>query len=548
MKVSDYIMSFLVSEGVDHIFLLPGGGNMYLVDSVGRQQGITFTACLHEQAAAIAADGYAQFRNALGVALVTSGPGGTNAVTGVAGSWTDSVPVLILSGQVKTADIKPNSRIRTRGYQEIDIVSIVRPITKYAVTVLDPRTIRYHLEKAVFLAQSGRKGPVWLDIPLDIQAAEIDPLVLQGFTPQKTIQEDVLSSVYRAVECLSRAVCPVILAGYGIKSAGVESLFRTCISQLGIPVLTTWRACDLITEDCPFYFGRPGLAGQSGANLILKNADVLLAIGARLDFGQIGYDGELLSQETKKIIVDIDPEEISKQRFFTHLSVNTDVGLFMTELYSQLPRYRAPNRQVWLDQCLNWKLKHLDEIPEYRGVSIHAIVDVLSELLTSEDLLVPGSSGACSNIFMQAFRVREGQRVLNSPGLGAMGFGIPQTIGACLASRGRRTVCLNGDGGFQLNIQELETIHRLGLPIKFFYLDNGGYGSIQCTQRKYFESRFIGSNSASGLTLPGISRLAEAYQIPYNRIDKPEELKVRIREALSGPGPFICEVIIGESK
>ena len=546
MKLSDYVMSFLVGEGVDHIFLLPGGGNMHLIDSVGRQDGLSFTACLHEQAAAIAADGYAQFSGGLGVALVTTGPGGTNAVTGVAGSWAESVPVLILSGQVKTSDIKPNAQMRTRGFQEIDIVSIVRPITKYAVTVLDPGTIRHHLEKAAFLAQSGRKGPVWLDIPLDVQAAEVDPHQLRGFNPPEALSEDIKGSVRRTIERLVQAARPVILAGYGIKSANSELLFQKCIARLGIPVLTTWRACDLMAENHPLYFGRPGAIGQPGANFILRNADWLLAIGARLDFGQIGYDDEFLSPETKKIVVDVDPEELSKHRFPITLEIETDAGLFMAELYSQMPGYHAPNRQAWLDQCRAWKPGHSDDIPEYRGVSTRALIEVLSELLTPDDLLVPCSSGSCSNIFMQAFRVKDGQRVLNSPGFGAMGFGIPQTIGACLASRKRRTVCVNGDGGFQLNLQELETIRRLGLPIKYFYLNNEGYASIRATQRKYFGGRLVGSDPASGLTLPEISRLADAYQIPHNRIDSPEELKGRIREALSGPGPFICEVI-GES-
>jgi acetolactate synthase-1/2/3 large subunit len=554
MKLSDYVMSSLVGEGVDYIFLLPGGGNMHLIDSAGRQKGLVFVACLHEQAAAIAADAYAQFKGELGVALVTTGPGGTNAITGIAGSWAESVPLLILSGQVKTSDIKPDPKMRMRGFQEVDIVSIVRPITKYAVTVTDPGTIRYHLEKAAFLARSGRKGPVWLDIPLDVQAAAVDPFKLRSFDPAELSAgssadgQKIKSAVRRTLELLSQATRPVILAGYGIKLSKSESLFKECSVRLGVPILTTWKACDLVGDEHPLYFGRPGTIGQRGANFLLQNADLLLAIGARLDFGQIGYSDETFARGAKKIIVDIDPSELSKHRFPTDLAVEADASLFIEELSSQLSGFRASGWQDWIDRCRAWKLRYPVVLPEYRvhtgGISTYVLVDALSELLTPDDLLVPGSSGSCSDIFMQAFRVKTGQRILNSPGFGAMGFGIPQTIGACLASRKRRTVCLNGDGGFQLNIQELETVRRLGLPIKYFYLNNRGYASIRATQRNYFEGRFVASDPASGLTFPEISRLAEAYRIPWNRIGKTEELEERAREALSGSGPFVCEVMV----
>jgi len=534
MKLSDYVMSFLVAEGVDHVFLLPGGGNMYLVDSAGRQEGLSYVVCLHEQAAAIAADGYAQFTGNLGAALVTTGPGGTNAVTGVAGAWAESTPLFILSGQVKTADIKPNGQMRTRGFQEIDIVSVVRPITKYAVTVKEPWMIRYHLEKAAHLARTGRKGPVWLDIPLDVQRAEIDPETLQRFTLTPSWWANHLpADVGFALELIGKAERPVILAGHGIKAAHRESLFRECAAKLGIPVLTTWRASDLMGDDHPLYCGRPGPLGQPGANLIMQEADLLLSIGARLDFGQIGYDAEFINRDMKKIVVDSDREELSKHRFSVDLSIAADAGLFLEELYTRHLGLRLRNRQAWLDGCLERKSLG----------SRDALVDVLSDMLTPDDLLVPCSSGSGSNTFMLDFRVKFGQRVLNSPGFGAMGYGIPQAIGACLASGGRRTVCLNGDGGFQLNIQELETVWRLNLPIKYFYLNNGGYASIRATQRKYFDGRYVASDSASGLTFPDISRVAEAYLIRSNRVSEPGELKECVREALDAPGPFICEVI-----
>jgi acetolactate synthase-1/2/3 large subunit len=533
MRLSDYVMSFLVAEGVRDIFLVPGGGNMYLVDSAGRQKGLSYVACLHEQAAAIAADGYAQYTGNLGVALVTTGPGGTNAVTGVAGAWTESTPLIILSGQVKTADIRANDQTRTRGFQEIDIVSVVRPITKHAVTIKEPRMIRYHLEKAVVVARTGRKGPVWLDIPLDVQRAEVEPDKLQPFTPTPNWwANDVPAHVGSTLELLSQSERPVILAGHGIRSAGKETLFRECAAKLGVPVLATWRACDVVGDDHPLYCGRPGALGQPGANIIMQDADLLLSIGARLDFGQIGYDSDFINRETKKVVVDVDRRELHKHPFPIDVPAEADAGLFLEELYARLPGLVPRNRQAWLDRCLSWKLLGTPD----------PFIDVLSNALAPDDLLVPCSSGSGANTFMRDFRVKFGQRVLNSPGFGAMGYDIPQSIGACLAS-GRRTICVVGDGGFQLNIQELETVQRLGLPVKFFYLNNGGYASIRSTQRKYFEGRFVASDPASGLTLPDISRVAEAYLIRSNRVEGPGELEERVREALDAPGPFICEVM-----
>ena len=309
MKLSDFVASFISRQKVKHVFLLPGGGNMHLVDSIGKESELNFVACLHEQAAAIAADGYAQFSGNLGVALVTTGPGGTNAITGVAGSWVESVPLLVISGQVKSADIKPDPKMRMLGFQEIDIISIVKSITKYAVTITDPQSILYHLEKAVCLARSGRPGPVWIDIPLDIQAAIIDMNNLETFdglassTSINSSTSGLQKSVGKTLELLLNAERPVILAGNGIKIARCQSVFANIIHQLRIPVLTTWKGCDLISEDNAFYYGRPGSVGQRGANFIQQNSDFILTLGCRLDFGQIGYAQETFARNAKKIVV-----------------------------------------------------------------------------------------------------------------------------------------------------------------------------------------------------------------------------------------------------
>jgi acetolactate synthase-1/2/3 large subunit len=554
MKLSDYVSSFIAKQGVGHVFLLPGGGCMHLVDSVGKEAGLKFVACLHEQGASIAADGYAQYSGNLGVALVTTGPGSTNAITGVAGSWIESVPVLILSGQVKTADIKPSHDMRMKGFQEVDTENIVKPITKYAVTVRDPKLIRYHLEKAVYLARHGRPGPVWLDIPLDIQAASIELGELKRFDPEefstsayqgKGLNKDLFKKLIGMISASKR---PVIIAGNGTRLGGNSALFVETIERLGIPMLMTWKGCDLMDDQHPLYFGRPGVLAQRGANFIQQNADLVIAVGARLDFGQIGYASQTFARGAKKVIVDIDAMELAKFNFPVELPIHVDAGEFWKGLHESLGEYQRPNWSEWVSRCKNWKSNYPVVTEEYRNQKEYAnsyvLVEKLSEMMSSDDLLVPGSSGACSDVCLQSFKVKKGQRVLNSPGIGAMGFGIPQTIGACIASGGRRTVNVNGDGGFQMNIQELETVHRLGLPIKYFILNNQGYASMRVTHRNYFQGRLVASDASSGLTLPDVRKIADAYGISNNRISLNGEIGDKIKEAFETKCPFITEVMI----
>jgi acetolactate synthase I/II/III large subunit len=554
VKLSDYVASFIVQQGVKQVFLLPGGGCMHLIDSIGKESRLHYVACLHEQTATIAADAYAQYTRNLGVALVTTGPGSTNAITGVAGSWVESVPVLIVSGQVKTADIKPSPDMRMLGFQEVDITPMVQPVTKYAVTVHDPMTIRYHLEKAVFLARCGRPGPAWINIPLDIQAYVIEPEKLLGFSATELTdrfvpeREPLADRVNRVLELLLQAHRPVIIAGYGVKLSNSEELFLRLAERLGIPVLTTWKACDLLADDHPLFFGRPGVLAPRGANFTQQNSDFVLALGARLDFGQIGYVSETFARAAKKVIVDIDSLELSKFKFPVDVPICASVSDFLQVLECKIAGITLPIWSTWIQRCQSWKQQYPVVTAAYRAqthyVNSYVLVEALSKAMTSEDLLVPGSSGACSDVCLQSFKVKHGQRILNSPGIGAMGFGLPHTIGACLASDRRRVICVNGDGGFQLNIQDLETVHRLGLPVKYFILNNGGYGSMRATHQNYFQGRLVASDPSSGLTLPDIRRIGDAYRIPNNRITNHAELETRIAEALSTDGPFISEVMI----
>jgi len=551
MKLSDYVMSFIASCGVKHVFMLSGGGAMHLVDSVGRNKDLNYVCNLHEQACAIAAEAYGQYTGNLGVALVTTGPGGTNAITGVAGAWLDSTPMLIISGQVKRPDLAGNTGVRQMGFQEIDIVDIVRPVTKYAVTVMEPDSIRYHLEKAVHLARHGRPGPVWVDIPLDVQAAEIDEHALRAFDGANAPQSgdaELSGKVLAAIELLDKAQRPVILAGNGIRLANAQEDFLRMIERLGIPVLTTWKAIDFIPDDHPLYAGRPGAVGQRGANFTQQNSDCLMIIGARLDLGQTAYTHETFAPDARKIMVDVDAAEIAKLRMRIDVPIVADAGDFIREFNRHYHPDLRKARPAWLQTCKAWQKRYPVIAPEYwkerRFVNDYVLIDVLSDELGPGDLLVPGSSGACSERTMQAFRAREGLRIFNTQGLGSMGFGIPAAIGGCLASGRKRTVSIEGDGGFIMNIQELETVKRLNLPITFFVLNNGGYVSIQTTQKNYFDGRYVGSSASSGLTLPDIRAVARSFGLPTARLRNHTRIREKVRDILNRPGPVVCEVMV----
>jgi len=549
IKLSDYVFKFIADLGIDYVFFLPGGGCMHLVDSLGKNKKLKYICFLHEQAAVIASDAYAQYTNNLGVALVTTGPGSTNAITGVVGAWIDSVPLLVISGQVKRPDMIGDSFLRQRGVQEVNIIPIVKPITKYAVTILEPESIRYHLEKAVYLARNGRPGPVWIDIPLDVQAGMIDEKKLKRFEPSelpKTKNKELEILVDKTIQLINQSERPVILAGNGIRLSAALDDFLKLIRYLKIPVLTTWKAIDFLAEDDPLFFGRPGSIAQRGANFILQNSDLILTIGARLDLAQVGYNYKNFSPCAKKIVVDIDPEEIKKLKMDIEIKICADAKDFIKELLKQKEKIILKDRTTWFNYCKTQKEKYPVVLPEYwkkkKFVNTYVLIEVLSQLMKNNDLLIPGSSGSCSEITMQAFKVKKGQRIFNNPGLGAMGYGLPASIGACLASGKKRTISIIGDGGLQVNIQELETLKRLNLPIKIFVLNNNGYASIRNTQRNYFKDHLVGCDPSSGLTLPDICKVASAYGLKNFRILNHKNIKKKIKKVLETKGPVICEV------
>ncbi len=556
MKLSDYVTRFIADQGVKHVFLVTGGGAMHLNQSLGAEPAIEPVCNSHEQASAICAEAYAKATNHLGVCMVTTGPGGTNAVTGVAGAWLDSTPTLFVSGQVKRPDRMFDKAgrplgMRQLGVQEVDIVSIVRPITKYAVTILDPAEIRYHLQKAVYLALHGRPGPVWIDIPLDVQAAPIDnPERLRTFDPSEleaqTGASNLEQEVGRLIEKLNQAERPLLFAGNGIRLARAEQEFEQLRKLLGIPTVATWCAADLVPSDDPTYVGRPGSVAARGANFALQNCDLLLAIGVRLDFAITGYAPQNLAREAHKAAVDIDPAELAKLDPHLQQPICADARAFLGELLRRREAIRLRDHSAWNARCADWKTRYPVVTGEHRRpeerVSIFHLAEAIGTESNPDDLLVSGSSGSGIEIFLLACPTRTGQRIYHTAGLGSMGFGLPMSLAVCLGNRRRRTILVDGDGGFQFNIQELETAARLDLPVKFFVLNNDGYASIRASQTGYFGRASIGCDSRTGLTVPDLSKVAAAYNIPSVVIPDQTNLREDVRRVLAMDGPVVVDV------
>lgn len=549
VKLSDYVFRFVAGLGVKHVFEVTGGGAMHLNDSLGANPDLEYVCTLHEQAAAMAAESYAKVANGIAVCLVTTGPGGTNALTGVAGAFLDSTPMLVISGQVKRADLKGDTGVRQMGVQEVDIVAMATPVTKYAVTVTEPTDIRFHLERAVHLALSGRPGPVWIDIPLDVQGAMIDEASLRAFTPDAepaAESRDVEAAVMRTVELLNAAERPVVLVGNGVRLAHARAELRALIEALGVPVLTTWPAHDLVPDDHPLMCGRPGPVAPRGANFTLQNSDFVLALGARLDLVVTGYAPQNFARAAKKVMVDIDAAELRKLGDAVDVAVCADAKRFITGMSRRLSAVVPRDRSPWDARCREWKTKYPVVLPEYRnlttGVSTYVLAEAIAAASESDDVIVSGSSGAGIEIFCLAVTLKEGQRIFLTTALGAMGNGIPATIGACLAHGRRRVIAVDGDGGIHLNIQELEVVRRLDLPIKLFVLNNDGYASIRTSQSRYF-GRLAGADASSGVTLPPLDGIARAYGLPYAKIENDRDLAGQVRALLDAPGPAVIEVI-----
>ncbi|MFH1878170.1 MAG: thiamine pyrophosphate-binding protein [Candidatus Omnitrophota bacterium] len=549
IKLTDYITKRLVEYGVKDVFMISGGGAMHLVDSVGRQKGLRYICPHHEQAAAIASEGYSRVSGKIGVAVVTSGPGGTNTLTGVIGQWLDSVPALYLSGQVKietTISACPEIKLRQLGDQEINIVDIVKPVTKYAVMVTDPAKIRYHLEKAVYLATHDRPGPVWLDIPLNIQAAMIDENKLESYVPENgdTVCSDIRNCVRESVEALRKAKRPLIIAGNGIRLGNALKEFEDVIRVLKVPVVTSFNGFDLMETNDPLFVGRIGTIGNRAANFALQNADLLISIGSRNNIRQISYNWAAYARNAKKIIVDIDEAELKKPTIRPDIAINCDSKEFLKVFEGALKGVNLPSWDGWKDWCMVRKKNYPAVDPSAKNtkknVDPYYFIDVLTDCLQKNAIVVTGN-GTASVVYFQAGKVKKGQRVIWNSGCASMGYDLPAAIGAAIAGK-RDVVCIAGDGSLQMNLQELQTLANLGLPVKLFVLNNAGYISIRQTQDSLFDGNHVGSSEKSGVTLPDILKIAAAYGLNHCLIDKHERLKERINTVLKTKGPVVCEV------
>ena len=554
IKVTDYLIRHLAECGITHIFMISGGGAMHINDSIGKCQDIQYVCNHHEQACAIAAEGYSRVTNGLSVVNVTTGPGGLNTLTGVMGQWTDSVPVLYISGQVKfetTISSCPEIGLRQLGDQEVDIISVVKSLTKYSVMVKDPLDIGYEVDKAIDIATSGRPGPVWIDIPMNVQGAMVDETELRIYTPdreQSGFNENELDSKILEIRAqLQKAERPLIVAGRGVKISGSCNHLLELLSSTGIPVVTTFNGADLVATDHPNYIGHIGTLGSRAGNFVLQNADFVLIIGSRNNIRQVSYNWEYFARSAVTAVVDIDAAELKKPTVEPDIAVNADAGVFLKKLEDSLIGIALPDFSRWREWGLERKRKYPVVLPEYKniraGVHPYYFMDVLTGALNENSVLVAGNGSACVIAF-QAGKVKQGQTILWNSGCASMGYDLPAAIGACFANNGNDVICIAGDGSIMMNLQELETVAYHKLPVKIFVMNNDGYISIKQTQENFFEKRYCACGRESGVGFPDFIRLAESFDIPAVRINSHDKIDELISTVLKTKGPVLCEVML----
>jgi len=544
IKVSDYIIQRLAYiYKVRHIFMVTGGGAMHLNDSIGKCKEIQYICNHHEQASAFAAEGYARSTDKMGVVNVTTGPGGLNTLTGVMGQWTDSVPVLYISGQVKretTITYYPNLNIRQLGDQEVDIISVVKPLTKFAEQITDIKRVKYFLDKAIYFANEGRPGPVWLDIPMDIQGAMMDENNQEEFNVSK-VQKDN-DNIIKVFELIQNAERPIIIAGNGIKIAKARKEFLQLLRKIKIPVVSTFNGMDLINTDHPLFIGRIGTLGSRAGNFALQNSDLVLSIGSRNNVRQTSYNWENYIRAGKLILIDIDNEELNKPTLHPFIKVCMDAKEFIIQLSQN--NFKN-NWSSWIDWCLLRKKKYPVVLPEYKdckdGVHPYYFIEKLTQLLPSNIVTVAGNGSACVVLF-HAGVVKENQKYIWNSGCAAMGYDLSAAIGAAVGNPGKQIMCIAGDGSLMMNIQELATVKHLNLPIKIFVLNNGGYISIKQTQESFFKNNFVGCCPKSGVGIPDFISVAKSFGLKTISISLNNEIEVKIKKIFKENEPVLCEV------
>ncbi len=555
IKVSDFIFQYLVEKyGIHHCFMVTGGGAMHLNDSIGHTKGLKYICNHHEQASAIAGEGYYRACGQLAVTCVTTGPGGTNAITGVLGQYLDSIPGLYISGQIKTSTYKhtyPYLNLRQLGDQEADIVSMVTPITKYAKTIYNPLDIKYELDKAIAIALDGRPGPVWLDIPLDVQGSMVDETKFKEFDPaleiidpvKHTLVDDQIKQLFAKIK-VSKS--PVIYVGNGVRLAKREKEFITLADELNVPVVTAISGSDIIWHNHPLCFGKPGICGDRIGNIMVQNSDLLIVMGTRLSIRQVSYAYDLLAPKAYKVMVDIDLAEMQKPTLKIDMPIHVNLSEFIDKMLVALERETdLPKFEKWIEwgRAIEKKIPSLfDDNPDCDGyANSYKFADELFKQLHDGDVVVTGNGTAYTCTY-QAMRVNKGVRVFANQGCAAMGYGLPAAIGACVANAKGKTVCVTGDGSIQMNIQELQTVVTNKIPLKVFVLENESYLAIKTTQKSFFKGHFTGSNPASGVVCPDLKKISEAYGIPFIRVSNNEALQPAVSEVLNTDGAMICEV------
>ena len=556
-RLADYVADFLAAHGVTDVFSVVGGGAMHLNDALGHNENLKVTYNHHEQACAIAAEAYARLENKIAAVCVTTGPGGTNAITGVVGGWLDSIPMFVISGQVRydtTARYAlqyTGTPLRAMGDQEYDIVKSVEPMTKFAYMVEDPKKIRWALEKGWHLATTGRPGPVWIDIPVNYQGGFIETDELEGYDPT---EDDALlpppvedATIQTILEKIKNAKRPVFHAGYGIRLSGGYKAFRQVADKLNIPVVTYWNAIDLIEDDHPLYTGRAGNMGDRPGNWAIQNADLILAVGTRISIRQVGYNWKTWAREAEVIMVDIDQAELKKPTLHVEMPVWADAKDFLTKLNAAAPQ-KVHDGGTWLETCQRWKKEYPVVLPrqwEENGTTanVYAFVRYMSSRLP-ENTLTAVSNGACCVVGHQAHVIKKGTRFANNSAVASMGYGLPAAIGTCIGGGRKETICLEGDGSIMMNLQELQTILTNKLPIKIFLINNNGYHSIRITQTNLFSHHCkVGIGQESGdLSFPEFKKIAQAFGYPYYSASSNAEMMKVVDEVLAQDGPVFCEI------
>lgn len=545
MRVSDYVAKFISNVGVKDVFTIPGGGCIHLNDAFERESSIRVIGNHHEQACALSAEGYARMNGHLGVCVVTSGPGGSNAWTGTLCSYQDSVPVMIISGNVNK-DLTTNYtnlNLRQLGDQEFDVVRTVKNFTKYAVQINDPLEIRYHLEKAYHLATTGRKGPVWIDIPLDVQSSLIDHELLSCFIPESHDQILSEETIEIILKRLSKSKKPLIISGHGVRLSDSIQVLESILNKHSIPVITSFNGNDSVSNEYEYYCGRFGTHAQIAANNIVQESDFVLSLGSRLYVRQIGYNFKAFAKKAFKVYVDIDEGELNKPTIYPDVKVKSDVKLFLNAIKDKI---ELGDISLWREYCKRKVESSPTVLSRHRKakpLSVYAFMETLNSNMRS-DLPIITSDGSANIVGMQVLKLKKDQRLFSNKSTAPMGYGLPAAIGACFANDKKEVVCLEGDGSLHMNIHELQVIVQNQLPIKLFVINNDGYLSIKITQKSFCGGLLSVSNSQSGLTLPDYKKIAFAYGIPYTRIDNKRNLQRRIDECFNKKGPQFIEVFV----